>query len=239
MGFLDSLFFRSKTEEPPRQPRPPESVPPPEADDPLTVLQHSLEAVRESIRIEDRRLSELPTEDQEALEAIEQKRAFVRDQQLDMALCWLLREIWHYPAWSKRADVTLTLPLTQVSGEGGPAGKTIRFVMEGLSYQLIFKRWDSIGPMESDVEYADLSLLGDDGTLFLVLQVKQKVEDEYNIWRPSSTQGFKVGEWAVALTNMYTTSEAARSREMMGYLSGASRVDELRGTFDLSQKPQS
>lgn len=212
-------------------------VPPPahQPSDPLSVLGRSLQAVRDSIDREDRRLSELPAEDAEALEQIEERRKFVREQRLDVALCWLLREIWHYAAWSTRPDASehLKLPLTNVTEEEGP-GKVICFTMGGLRYQLRFKEWPDYGG--EGVGRGELALTDETGKPWLALYVQREPGTEYTHWSPGTIEGFKPGEWAVLLTSMYKTIDTAKAREMIQCVTGVSRLDEHRKTFDLPQR---
>ncbi len=240
MNLFDHLWGRRSDNEPSRPVAPQasnESTTVPRGEDPLVVLERSLQAVRESIRAHYRHLQELSSEERAALEQIEERREFVRSQQLDTVLCWFLSEVRHYAAWSQRPDASerIKLPLTDITGEDDAGAKVIRFNMGDQRYELRFKRWPHYGGWPDDVSFADLSLSDAGGTPLLALRVKQNVDQdhEYDRWHPSSIEAFRSGEWAVMLTSIYMSEKMARGRDVSDALSGLSRLDELRKAFGL------
>lgn len=199
----------------------------------LEALDSAVKSVRIAAANERRNVDAIPEDARQVLDEVEKRKEFFRRQQLDIIASWLLRETWHYPAWSKRADAAkhLKLPASDIEARDDNTDgqrRTVAFTFQGCRMQMEFSRIRSFagGPTGS------LKLLIPNSGEVMSLTLTES-EGSYDRWRVAWIESFKPGPWVPALVALYETAHVNEERERVVAEAGPGKIASLRSAFDV------
>lgn len=128
---------------------------------------------------------------------------FVKETGVGKALCDILRQIWYFPAWSKRPDFSKNnrIGLSNIEGEDEDAlakNKRVAFDYGQVRFEIRFERHQSHeGP-----DWATVSL-SIDGDPVLKINAHHDLEAEYDDRKLGSVNALRPGEWVALLVELH------------------------------------
>lgn len=170
---------------------------------------------------------------------VNKAQEFIRNTKLDSAIRTILRETWHYGAWSKRPDFSnySKLPVTDVSGaevrkESGDEHRETRFTFNGRQYRFLFTKHRNYGP-DGNLNFADIEVFcGEDLVLGFALTQDITSRTDYHEWRTGGLTALQMGPWLGDLSEMHRMIESTQSKGINDTLDKITRERAARIKLD-------
>lgn len=199
------------------------TAPPPPKKSSAELLVESVTEFRTRMQaIEDQKAAEYEASLKGAQERIVYSDSFVKRTGLDRALPMILKETWHWAAWSKRGEppaLAKEIGFEIVDGEDlkddEDETKALAFRYAGVMLILFFKQHRSYEDVENN--YGSIKLVTAEGEVLISISVAQRIGAEYYDWRYVQVDSLIIGPWVGHIVELEETIRAAAEERVRDY----------------------
>lgn len=179
------------------------------------MLIDSVKRFREEFReISKKASQENNAKTSDARKRIEAADKLVSETGLDKALLTLLKEMWHWPSWSKREDFGeykfLDVDLINAEEDEKENIKRIKFKYSGDEY--LFEFVEDKSSFDGTKWGRIILTIGDKQLISLRVYHDFDRHEEYDDWSKLSVDGLQPGEWITHIIEMELNTKLSREK---------------------------